>query len=60
MEFESGKNEQAVKHWKIAASAGNFRAMQNLQMIFEVVGYVTSRDEIDSTLIVYNNSCAEM
>jgi TPR repeat protein len=28
MDFLSGKNKEAVKHWKIAASAGHFHAMQ--------------------------------
>ena len=58
MELESGKKERAVKHWTIAASAGCFRAMHKLKISFEG-GYV-SRNEINSTLEAYNNSCVEM
>jgi hypothetical protein len=50
--------EQAVKHWTIAASAGDYTAMQTLRTSFEK-GHV-SRELIDSTLAAYNNSCAEM
>jgi hypothetical protein len=28
-EFESGDRERAVKHWTIAASAGEYMSMQN-------------------------------
>lgn len=55
MEAESGHTEKALKHWEIAASAGNFYAMHNLQQVFEK-GHV-SRDFI--TLTAYNNFCAE-
>ena len=47
-----------MKHWMIVASAGDFCAMHNLQMMFDV-GCV-SRESIDSTLTAYNNSCVEM
>ena len=50
--------ERAVKHWKIAASAGSFRAMDAMRTVF-VVGRV-SRESINSTLAAYNTSCAEM
>jgi hypothetical protein len=58
IECLSGNNERAVKHYKIAASAGQHFAMHRLRQFFEN-GHV-GRDEIDSTLIAYNNSCAEM
>jgi len=58
MEFESGKQERAVKHWMIAASAGDYGAMYNLQKSFEL-GFV-GRGVINSTLTDYNTSCAEM
>jgi len=54
LDGDSGNMEQALKHCMIAASAGNYRAMQNL--IEERV----SRESIVSTLTAYNNSCAEM
>ena len=58
MEFESGNKEQSIKHWTIAASAGEYMSMQNLLGQFKQ-GFV-SRDTIDSILTAYNNSCAEM
>jgi hypothetical protein len=58
MEGRSRNIEQAVKHWVIAASAGEYDAMHNLTKNFEQ-GWV-SRDTIDSTLTAYNSSCAEM
>jgi TPR repeat protein len=58
MEYKSGNMEQAIKHWTIAASAGNYTSMYNLLVALEK-GYV-SRESIDSTLAAYNNSCAEM
>jgi TPR repeat protein len=58
MEANSGNVEQAVKHWTIAASAGDYKAMQHLRILFEK-GAV-SRESIDSTLVAYNNSCAEV
>ena len=36
MEAQSGNAERAVKHWTIAASAGNYSAMHNLRMMFEM------------------------
>jgi hypothetical protein len=57
-EAQSGNMERAVKHWIIAASAGCYNAMNNMLVAF-YEGLV-SRDEIDSTLTAYNNSCAEM
>jgi hypothetical protein len=56
MEAQSGNIERAVKHWTIAASAGNYNAMRNL---IGNIGYV-NRESIDSTLTAYNNSCVEM
>jgi hypothetical protein len=50
--------ERAVKHWIIAASAGCYNAMNNMLVAF-YKGLV-SRDEMESTLTAYNNSCAEM
>jgi TPR repeat protein len=58
MESQSGYMERAVKHWAIAASAGEHGAMHHLSISFGK-GFV-SRESIDSTLISYNNSCAEM
>jgi hypothetical protein len=51
------KHGQAVKHWMIAASSGDYDAMHSLLGAFK--GGFVSRD-IDSTLTAYNNSCAEM
>jgi hypothetical protein len=56
-EFESGKKERAGRHWKIAASAGDYSAMQNLLIEFKEGA---SRDTINSILTAYNNSCTEM
>jgi hypothetical protein len=50
--------ERAVKHWKIAASAGYHKAMHNLLIALRK-GHI-SRESIDSTLAAYNSSCAEM
>jgi TPR repeat protein len=58
MEGTSGNMERAIKHWTIAASAGDFYAMHNLKAKFE--GGLVSRETINSTLTDYNNSCAEM
>lgn len=58
LDHESGNVEQAVKHWRIAASAGHYIAMCNLQLLFEQ-GLV-NRDTMNSTLTAYNNSCVEM
>jgi hypothetical protein len=49
--------EQALKHWTIAASAGEYLAMHHLKLCFEK-GYV-SQESINSTLEAYNNSCKE-
>jgi TPR repeat protein len=59
IDFLSGKKEQASKHMKMAASAGVYRAMNNLLVVDFKQGLI-SRDEIDSILTAYNNSCAEM
>jgi hypothetical protein len=56
-EYNSGNMERAVKHWTIAASAGCYQSMHNLQLEF-LKGIVS--DIIDSTLTAYNNTCAEM
>ena len=58
MEAQSGNMGRAIKHWSIAASAGNYKAMHNLRGNFEM-GHV-SRDAVISTLASYNNSFAEM
>jgi hypothetical protein len=57
-EAQSGNMERAVKHWKIAASAGDYHSMHGLRQYFKK-GLV-SGESLDSTLIAYNNSCAEM
>ena len=57
MEAQSGNFERGVKHWKIAASAGEYHSMNNLLTLLKK-GYV-SQESIDSTLMAYNNSCAE-
>jgi hypothetical protein len=56
--YNSGNIEQALNHWIIAASAGGYHAMHTLRISFEQ-GHI-SRDSMDSTLIAYYNSCAEM
>jgi TPR repeat protein len=58
MEYQLGNRERAVKHWTIAASAGNYLVMDTMRDAFEK-GLV-NRYAIDSTLTAYNNSCAEM
>jgi TPR repeat protein len=58
VELKSGNMEQAVKHLTIAASAGHHTAMYALLLVFNQS--IVSRDEINSTLTAYNNSCAEM
>jgi TPR repeat protein len=58
MEAQSGNMGRAVKHWVIAATAGHHQAMHNLLVDFNQGS--TSRESIDSTLIAYNTSCAEM
>jgi TPR repeat protein len=58
MEANSGNIERAVKHLRIAASAGHYNAMHHLKTGFE--GGHVSRESINSTLVAYNNSCAEV
>ena len=58
IEYNSGNMERAVKHWTIAASVGEYDAMNNLRTGFE--GVFVSRESIDSSLTAYNNSCTEM
>jgi TPR repeat protein len=58
MEANAGNKERAIKHFRIAASAGCFRAMSTLLIVFKQ-GHV-NRDAIDALLTAYNNSCAEM
>jgi hypothetical protein len=48
MEFELVKIERILKHFRIAASTGDYNAMHNLQKSLEQ-GLV-SRDAMDSTL----------
>jgi hypothetical protein len=50
--------ERAVKHWKIAASAGCYNAMNYLLVALK--RGVVSRESIDSSLTAYNTCCAEM
>jgi TPR repeat protein len=57
MENKSGNRERAFKHWKIAASAGDYVAMHALITFFKGTG---RREAINSTLVAYNNTCAEM
>jgi TPR repeat protein len=57
-EAQSGNMERAEKHWTIAASAGDYNAMHQLITSFKK-GHV-SRETMDSTLVAYNNSCAEV
>jgi TPR repeat protein len=61
MEMKSNKIDRALKHWMIAASAGNHKALRALITCLEIghVGYV-SRESIDSSLRAYNTSCTEM
>jgi TPR repeat protein len=58
LEAKSGKIDLAIKHWTIAASAGDYIAMHHLRICFEK-GH-TSRESINSTLAAYNTSCSEM
>jgi predicted secreted protein len=58
IESNSGNKYRAVKHWIIAASNGDYNAMNILRIEFNR-GYVC-RDVIKSTLTAYNTSCAEM
>ena len=58
LECCSGNMERAVKHLKIAASAGEYDAMYTMTVVFEK-GYV-SQESMDTTLTAYNNSCAEV
>ena len=57
-EAQSGNMERAIKHFIIAASAGESRSMHNLIKLFE--GGAVSRESIDSILAAYNSSCVEM
>jgi TPR repeat protein len=58
IENESGNRERAVKHWIIAASAGQYNAMYNLMILYKH-GQL-STNAIEAPLTAYNNSCAEM
>jgi hypothetical protein len=51
-------NDQAIKHWIISASAGEYHAMYHL--LLGVGNGMVSKDAIDTTLTVYNNACANM
>jgi hypothetical protein len=57
-EAQSRNIERALKHWTIAASAGYYTAMHNLQIALK--NHDISRESMDSTLAAYNNSCAEV
>lgn len=54
IEYNAGNTERGLKHYKIAASAGNYQAMHTLIELFKTG--VGSRDVISSTLEVYNKS----
>ena len=56
-ESNTGNVERAVQHFKIAASAGECNSMKYLIPCFNL-GFI-SRDEMNSILTAYNNSCAE-
>jgi tetratricopeptide (TPR) repeat protein len=58
MEAQSGNVERALKHWTIAASSGEYASMHNL--LTALKKGMVSRNQIDSTLAAYNNSCVEM
>jgi TPR repeat protein len=58
LERHFGNSERAIKHWMIAASAGDYNAMNSLQIVFKQGSL--GRESINSTLAAYNNSCAEM
>jgi TPR repeat protein len=58
IKFNSGNKEQALKHIRIAAAAGNCIAMFGLITCFEQG--LMPQEAIDSTLEAYNNSCAKM
>jgi len=59
IELKSSKMKRAIKHWTIAASAGEYRAMHNLQWFFVEKGWISGESN-DSILSAYNNSCVEM
>jgi TPR repeat protein len=59
LEFLQFNNtDRAIKHWIIAASSGDYKAMQCLLIAFNQG--LTSRAIIDATLTAYNTSCAGM
>ena len=58
LEDDSGNMGRAIKHFMIAASAGDYHAMFALLISLKKRG--VSRESIDSTLAAYNSSCAEM
>jgi hypothetical protein len=60
LEFLQFNNtDQAIKHWIIAASAGEYLAMNALRSCFEN-DIDIDRESLDSTLTAYNTSCGEM
>ena len=59
IEFDHLLNkDRGIKHWIIAASAGECHAMYNL--LSEFKNGLVSRDAIDTTLTAYNNACVNM
>jgi TPR repeat protein len=59
LEFLQFNNtDRAIKYWIIAASTGDYKAMQCLLIAFNQG--LTSRAIIDATLTAYNTSCAGM
>jgi hypothetical protein len=60
LEFLQFNNtDRAIKHWIIAASAGEYLAMNALRSCFEN-DIDIDRESLDSTLTAYNTSCGEM
>jgi TPR repeat protein len=55
---KSGNVVRAMKHMRIAAYAGCYNGMNAI--IVALRQRMVSRDEVDSIMTAYNNSCAEM
>jgi TPR repeat protein len=72
IESESGNMDRALKHWVIAASTGQCKAMDTFRRLYELqlptnpnvrISFKQdemSRDTFEATLAAYNKSCAEM
>ena len=48
LEAQSGNRDRAMKHWKIAVSAGQYHAMHHLRTLFEQGAF--RRESINSAL----------